>query len=758
MVFATFFTSVPAMLFAVPEKLLIFDNVPAERWDYGYGVGNGRLGALTFGGFPKDTIVLNEESIFAKQPLNIPKNPAAALKRAQKLCDEGKYNEADGVFLREILLKTSVSGSYQQGGLLDVEFLDVPAKTHYRRELDLEKGIARTEIGFSDGKILCELLSDPINECVVYRISTTRAKLPEIKFNLRHPKFKAVENAAGGTFSLEGEGTHGGTKFRNDLRIKKINAKEIIVFSSTTTDYNFADPSAPLSRNLAAENKKILDAAEKKTWSTLAGGTEKYFSERMNRCEIDIADSPAAVRELSTRERVARMKKGEEDPDLVELVFQFGRFCVIANSRPGSLPCGLQGLWNPDMNAPWRGCYFFNINCEMNYWPTLTTGLGEFHRPFTDFVLGLKENGEAFAKRLGHEGFAFAHNSDCWGITYYSGAIPEHAANLMNGAWICAHLLEDYRFSGDKAYLKKSFPLIESTANFILSWFSPNEKGEYLPGPGTSPEVGFFYKNAKGEKKSGFVSRGSSFDLLLGREALRNYLFACKELGKTGKKSAEAARVLEKIPLPEIASDGRLKEWRVDLAGEMQKGGHRHFSHLYGIFPGNEFDVLNTPKYAAAAEKSLDYRLAHGSGHTGWSAAWLINLYATLGKGDKAYVGAKKLIRESMSPNLFDMHPPFQIDGNFGFTSGIAQCFVQSHIERAGTRVIQLLPARAKDWKKGLAKGLTTRGGLTVDLKWNGENVSARVKATRAGTFQFLCNGKKQTLSFKSGETKTLKF
>ena len=777
-------------------SFILSDKLPAPKWDEGYGVGNGRLGALTFGGFPKDLLVLNEASIFERKPITIPANAAEAVEKARKACDAGDFAAADAIFRNEILTNGSIAGNYQQGGLIDVAFLNTPKQSSYRRELDMEHGLAICEVGFENGESLrCELLScaEPENSAplqrglIAYFIENDLSAGLDADFTLRHPdpntkiQFLGDRKPHSGEviFVIGGQGGNGGTRFENFIRffaeggeisvegtkISVRGARKVLAVSSTSTDYDYHRNGRRKAYGFDALGcvKAISGVGD---WERLRETSHAHFAERMNRCVVDLGDSEPKVQAMTTRERVARMKADPDarDPDLIEQLFQFGRYCLISNSRPGALPCGLQGLWNPNLNAAWMGCYFFNINCEMNYWCADPTGLGEYHRAFTDFILRLKPHGEAFAKAIGHEGFCFGHYADCFGNTYFAGNHPEWAASLMNGAWICAHIVDAYRFDNDKERLIDALPLLESNAKFILSWFRPDPKNpeELIAGPAVSPETGFFYKDAAGSRKMAYVSTGNTHDQLLGREALRNYIFACDELGKrNGKTYTAAKKALPKIALPKINADGLIMEWRENF--EEWQPGHRHVSHLYGLFPGHEWNVLTTPKYAAAVKKSLDKRRrdreTHGTLHPGWSEAWWINLYATLGEGNTAYALMNRMVARYINPNLFDIHPPFQIDGNFGFTAGVAQCLIQSGIERDGRRVVQLLPARADAWQKGSAKGLVARGGLKVDLSWSDKGVNARLQSTRAGKFTVLCNGISRDLAFASpGETRTLLF
>ena len=765
---AAFLCAAPVAL-AGQSPLTLWLEAPAPKWDQGYGVGNGRVSGLLFGGYPKETVVLNEGSIFAKVSIRRGIDPAASLKQVRELCREGRYTEATELMTRKLLTNGAIAGSYQQGGLLDFEILNAPEKTGYRRELDMTAGKASVALSTTSGKLGWELISAPKADVTALLFSSDAPH--SLAFTLRHPKFKAVPS--GQELVLSGQGDGGGTKFETrvrllpgpgamlkteDGRLVVTGAKRLLALVSTSTDYNLAAPDRPRTADLSQENRARLDRSARLGWSPLAAETAAHFGALLGRCSVDIGDSPADLRALPTGARLERVRRGGRDPDLQEQLFQFGRYCLVANCRPGSLPSGLQGLWNPDLNAAWMGCYFLNINCQMNYWPAETTGLPEYHRVFTDFALSLQSSGMKFAKDIGHEGFCFGHYVDSFRDTWFGGGNAELAASLMNGAWAATHVTDHYRFNGDKEYLKKSLPLLRENARFILSWFRPEgASGELLSGPGVSPEHGFHYADASGQRRFAYVSNGCAHDLLLGREALGDYLYACRELGVRENLMEKAAEALPKIPLPKIGADGRLMEWREPF--EDQQKGHRHVSHCYGLFPGREFDLRRTPQHAQAVRRSLDYRLENGGGHTGWSEAWLINLYANLGDGDQADRLMNRMLSHRINPNLFDMHPPFQIDGNFGFTSGLAECLVQSRSEEDGRRVVSLAPALAKAWPTGAAKGLRARGGLVVSaLRWTTSRVEADLLATRAGKFRIRHGDQARDLDLAAGAKASVSF
>ncbi|MEG0837327.1 MAG: glycoside hydrolase family 95 protein [Akkermansia sp.] len=753
-----------------PSPLIITSDKPASIWDQGYGVGNGRLGALVFDAVPQTTIVLNEESIFSKQP--IPPKPTAAegIKKARELCFQGKYAEADQVFRQDIFAASYAGGSYQQGGLLKLNFPADKKLSSYHRQLDMKGGITESVYEFPTGKVTLQVIVTPQSDCVAMLVKTTEKDGINLDLALEHPADKSSVSV-NNCLVLNGQGTNGGTIFQTKVRLLpkggslttkdgKIavkGAQELLILSSTVTDYNIDAPATPLTPKFDERNDQFLAKAEAAAWDKLATQTRNYFTSRMDRCQVDIGDSSPELRKLPTYQRIDLIKKGEKDPDLVEQLFQFGRFCVISCSRPGGLPSGLQGVWNPDMNAAWMGSFFLNINCQMNYWPTDLTGLGEFHQVFTDFTKRLLPGGQKFAKALGHEGFCFGHYVDCWFQTWFGGLDPEYAASLMNGCWAVSHVVDHYRYNGDKKYLDQALPLLRENVRFILSWFSVDPKtGKLVAGPACSPETGFDYLATDGNKKRAHVSNGTSHDQLLAYEALNNYIYTCAELNKSDELLSKAKAALPQIAMPGIDADGALMEWMHN--GEIKEKGHRHFSHCYGVFPGHVFDTINSPDYVEATKKAVDKRLANGGAYTGWSRAWAINLLATLRDGNRAYESMNTMIAQKINPNLFDMHPPFQLDGNFGFTAGVAQCLLQSQTEQDGRRIINLLPALASDWKQGSVQGLRARGGLIVSYSWDANKLKATLQATRPGKFRIECMGQTKDITMKKGQSTTMEF
>ena len=760
----------PAALGA-PDPCILKDNAFAPDWEQGYGVGNGRLGALSYNKDGKTVIVLNEKSIFANSPIPSVPERAGAFQEVIKLCREGKYAEASSVYAGKVMDKWSFSGWYQPAGFLNIDFspMGVPQKAD--RTLELKKGLVTENCIMDGGGYRMQMITAPATDCTALLILAEGEK--DLNFNLilDRPEVEAMKQD-GTDFIISGQATRDGTGFETRIRVipdkgqaefkdGKLHiekARHVSILVSVSTDYDRENPMTPRKTNLAEANKKLLSQAQKQSWDSLLQQSSRYFTSLMDRCTIDLGDSAPEVLAMTTPKRIKRFREKGQDPDLAELVFQFGRYCVVSCSRPGTLPSTLQGIWNPHMTPMWESCFFLNINCQMNYWPVETTNLGEYHKPFTDFVISLLPGGKKFATELGYEGFCFTHNTDCRMGSNFRYMDPGAAGTLLNGTWASAHLLEHYRYSCDKEELARALPLLKESVRFILSWLD-EEPGtcKLITGPGNSPEMGFRYKDSEGKEQTATISSGTTHDLLLAREAMKNYEEACRELGMTQDPVLKQVRdTLPRLAMPNINPDGRLVEWR--NGQEETEQGHRHLSHCYGLFPGHEFDLFNTPDYTRAVKKALDFRCDHGSGHTGWSAAWVISLYAALHEGDNAGQYIDKLLKEKINPNLFDMHPPFQIDGNFGFTAGVANCLIQSSVIKDGRRVISLAPALHPDWKAGSARGLRTRGGLIVDLAWTGQKVTADLQAPRAGDYLIEYKGAFKPVSLKKGEKLHLSF
>ena len=451
---------------------------------------------------------------------------------------------------------------------------------------------------------------------------------------------------------------------------------------------------------------------------------------------------------IPTDKRVKNFKSHKSDPHLIELMFQYGRYLLISSSRPGTLPANLQGIWANKIQSPWNGDYHTDVNVEMNYWPAEVTNLSEMQLPLFDLITSLVEPGKKTAKTQYHNrGWVVHPITNIWGYTS-PGESAGWGMHTGGGAWISTHIYEHYAFTNDKVFLKKMYPVLKESAQFYMDWLVKDPKsGKLVSGPAVSPENRFIAPD--GSKSS--ISMGPTHDQQVIWQLFTDFINASKELGYQDNFIIEVNEARNNLAGSKIGSDGRLMEWMEEYP-EVEPG-HRHISHLFALHPGSQINMEETPELAEAAKKSLDYRIDHGGGHTGWSAAWLISQYARLQEAEKAEKSLHLVLKKSTSLNLFGQHPPFQMDANFGTTAGIAEMLIQSH---AG--ILHLLPALPRNWSTGKANGLKARGNFIVDMEWkNGIITKAKIYSMDGGNLKIVYGGKTKTISLKKGESKDFK-
>lgn len=727
---------------------------PARYWDDGLPIGNGRLGAMVMGKTNEETIFINEETIWYGKD-RCRKNPDTRkyLEEIRTLLFAGKAEEAQFLAKMAVTSTPKYMTPYQPAGDMRICFQGHHgARSEYKRSLNLEKAIAEVSYKMDGCSYKREHLVSRKYQVLAVKLTTDHPEGMTLSVNMsRKPFEQNTEKIDAHTVCNYGECGPGGIRYftgirlaAKDAEVQTIgdfaftkNAGEVWIYLACGTD--FADP------DYRAHVLERLDAAEKAGFEKIREEHLKDYSRLYGRMELSLGKGQLPDQPLN--ELLDEVKEGKEEnlTILTEYLFHFARYLMISSSYDCLLPANLQGIWNGEYVPPWQSEFTININTEMNYWMAEKAGLPECHLPLLAHVKRMVPKGQETAKALyGCRGFVAHHNTNIWGNTDPEGIFDASPVWSAGAAWLSLHFYEHYRYTLDREFLRtEALPVMRESIRFYEDYLTENPEGYLVTGPSVSPEN--TYRSKAGQV--GALCMGPAMDMEILHQLFNEYLEGCEILGLSEEESdADKIReILRKLAPVRLTGDGRIMEWQEEY--EEMEPGHRHISHLYALHPGYEI-TEETPALFKGARKTLETRLAHGGGHTGWSCAWITCFYARLKDGEGVWENIKKLLSECIKDNMLDTHPPFQIDGNFGVAEAVLESLAQSH-----SGYLEFLPALPKMWQEGRVKGMMLRGGIRADFAWReGRLTELSLTAKEDTEATIRIEGKNRGVSLKAGE------
>ncbi|WP_222718595.1 glycoside hydrolase N-terminal domain-containing protein [Algoriphagus sp. AK58] len=758
---------------------VLWYNTPSKNWDAAHPIGNGRLGAMVFGDVVNERIQLNEESLWAGSKADGNANAAAFLPLIQEKLLTGHIGEAKE--LAESYLKGPFMRirSYQSLGDIRIHFFkdkrSTPDFESYRRSLNMREGIA--EVDYSYDKVLFhrEVFVSAVDDVLVIRLKASKPGMLTFKLDLSRSQDAIVKAVSSDELELLGQivdlpdkdaspkGLHmkfsgrvigknkGGTLQTVNNSFWVENADEVVFYMTAATDYSFEKMDIDRSIDPSKVTESIIANVVSKSYEAIKMAHVNEHTALYDRVKFSLG-SKLEKEDLPTDVRLSKVKAGGEDLFLTTQLFQFGRYLLMSSSRaPGKLPANLQGIWNEYMVAPWNSDFHTNINLQMNYWPADVTNLSETFAPFADLVHKMREPGAITAeKTFGAKGWTVNHLTNVFGHTSISDGVG-WGTFPMAGPWLVTQLYDHYQFTGNQEFLENILlPTMQGSVEFVLSFLVKDKNGYYVTAPSNSPENTYILPN--GEKH--MLTYGATMDIQIARALLIAFLEIAEERKELEHLVLQSREVLSALPPTKVSARyGIIQEWLEDY--EEAEPGHRHISQLFSLYPGKEI-TSRQPELFEAAKKTLNRRLEYavkGEGfYTGWSRAWMINFFARLKDGEGAWKNILEMKRQLILDNLFDTHPPFQIDGNFGLTAGIAEMLLQSHEGE-----IELLPALPTSWDTGEIKGLMARGGYEVSMVWAEHKLTqVEIKSLRKNNVRLSYLGRSYSFSMNAGESLSL--